>query len=126
MSTSYPATTVWAVVLAIGVLTFAIRFSFIALFGVLDRRSNDDGESGESDQPVPPWVAAALRYVPPAVLAALVFPAVVIIEPTLTETFSNDRLLAGVAAAAVAWRTENVLATITVGMGALWTLQFVF
>ncbi|KTG09113.1 branched-chain amino acid ABC transporter permease [Haloprofundus marisrubri] len=120
MTTTYPATTVWVVVLAIGVLTFAIRFSFIALFGVLDRRSGDD----ESDQAVPPRVAAALRYVPPAVLAALVFPAVVTVEPTVAETLSNERLLAGGAAAAVAWRTENVLATIAVGMAVLWTLQF--
>ncbi|WP_224268108.1 AzlD domain-containing protein [Haloprofundus salinisoli] len=119
MTTSYPTTTVWAVVLAIGVLTFAIRFSFLALFG----SGSAEGRSGAGET-VSPRIRAVLRYVPPAVLAALVFPAVVTIEPTVAETLSNDRLLAGAAAAAVAWRTESVLATITIGMGALWALQF--
>ncbi|WP_224448810.1 AzlD domain-containing protein [Haloprofundus salilacus] len=123
MTTSYPATTVWAVVLAIGVLTFAIRFSFIALFGGLERRSGE-AEGSASAGTVPPRISAALRYVPPAVLAALVFPAVVTIEPTVVGTLTNERLLAGAVAAVVAWRTESVLATIGVGMGALWALQF--
>jgi branched-subunit amino acid transport protein len=67
---------------------------------------------------VPPRLERALRYVPAAVLAALVVPAVVAADgsPTL---LGNDRLLAGAAAALVAWRTESVLATIVVGMVAL-------
>ena len=101
---------VWGVVLTIGVLTFAIRFSFVYLFGRLDR--------------VPPWLSRALRYVPPAVFAALVLPSLVTIRPSVTATLADDRLLAGVFAAVVAWRTESVLATIVAGMGALWVLRF--
>ncbi|WP_224333926.1 AzlD domain-containing protein [Haloprofundus halobius] len=121
MTTSYPATTVWVVVLAIGVLTFAIRFSFLALFEAIERRSS--GGRDDSDGTISPRVRAVLRYVPPAVLAALVFPAIVTLEPTVVGTLSNERLLAGTVAAAAAWRTESVLATIGVGMGALWALQ---
>jgi len=43
----------------------------------------------------------------------------------LDLSFGNVRLLAGVLAALVAWRTKNVLLTIAVGMVALWVLQVV-
>lgn len=101
---------VWVVVLVIGVLTFAIRFSFVYLFGRLDS--------------VPPWLSRSLRYVPPAVFAALVLPSLVTLRPSVTATLADDRLLAGAFAAVVAWRTESILATIVAGMGALWTLRF--
>ncbi len=41
----------------------------------------------------------------------------------LDMSLGNVRLLAGVLAAGVAWRTKNVLLTIGVGMVALWVLQ---
>ena len=41
----------------------------------------------------------------------------------LDISLSNVRLLAGLAATLVAWRTKNVLLTIGVGMAALWILQ---
>lgn len=103
-------TVVWAVVLVVGALTFAIRFSFVYLFGRLDA--------------VPPWLTRSLRYVPPAVFAALVLPSLVTVRPSVTATLADDRLLAGAFAAVVAWRTESILATIVAGMGALWTIRF--
>jgi branched-subunit amino acid transport protein len=110
VTTSYGPVSVWGVIVAIGVVTFLIRVSFIALFGRLDT--------------VPPRVEQALRFVPAAVLSALVAPALVTVEPTVVGTLTSDRLVAGAVAAAVAWRTENVFATIGVGMVALWTLRF--
>jgi branched-subunit amino acid transport protein len=110
VTTSYGPAAIWGVVVAIGVVTFLIRVSFVALFGRLDT--------------VPPRVQQALRFVPAAVLSALVAPSLVTIEPTVVATLTNERLLAGVVAAVVAWRTENVFATIVVGMLALWTLRF--
>ncbi|MFB6079230.1 MAG: AzlD domain-containing protein [Halarchaeum sp.] len=109
--TTYDATTVWALVAAVGVLTFLVRFSFVGLLG----RFGD----------VPPWAERALGFVPVAVFAALVVPAVVTVRPTVTGTLTDDRTVAAAAAAVVAWRTENVLATIAAGMAALWTLRFV-
>jgi branched-subunit amino acid transport protein len=107
----YDPAAVWAAVAAIGVLTFLVRVSFIYLFGRVEE--------------LPPRVEMALRYVPPAVLAALVAPAFVDVGPTLLATLGNDRLLAGAVAAVVAWRTENVAATVVVGMATLWTVGFV-
>lgn len=108
--TTWSHAAVWAAIASIGVCTFAIRLSFIYLFGRIDA--------------VPPRVEAVLRYVPAAVLAALVVPAVVTVEPTLSATLFDDRLVAGVVAAGVAWRTEDVFATIVLGMGTLWALRF--
>lgn len=102
---------VWAVVLAASVGTFAIRLSFIALFGRLNE--------------IPPRVERALRFVPAAVLTALVVPRLVYLDGSLALGVENTRLLAGVLAGVVAWRTENMTATIAVGMAALWTLEWV-
>lgn len=109
--TTYGPAAVWAAIVAVGVATFCIRLSFIYLFGRIDT--------------VPPAVTRALRYVPAAVLAALVVPSVVTIEPTAAATLTSDRLLAGAVAALVAWRTEDVTATIVVGLAALWVVRFV-
>ncbi|WP_338740291.1 AzlD domain-containing protein [Haloplanus salilacus] len=106
MTTTYGPSSVWVVVLAVGFLTFCIRYSFVYLFGRIDG--------------MPPRIEAALRYVPAAVLAALVAPAVVDPGPTVSATLADDRLVAGLVAAAVAWYTEDVFATIGVGMAALW------
>jgi len=51
--------TIWLVVLLGGLVTFGMRFSFVWLLGRLE---------------VPETMRRALRYVPPAVLSAIVFP----------------------------------------------------
>jgi branched-subunit amino acid transport protein len=96
---------VWAVVAVVGAVTFAFRHSFVYLF---------DRVEG-----VPPALRAALRYVPAAVLAALVAPALVG-SPATPGPVVTVRTAAGVVAAVVAWRTENTAATLAAGMGALW------
>lgn len=101
---------IWAAIAGIGITTYAIRLSFIYLFGRIDA--------------VPPRIQHVLRYVPAAVLAALVVPSVVTIQPTVAETLLDDRLIAGAIATLVAWRTEDVLYTIVVGMATLWLLRF--
>ena len=102
---------VWIAVLAIGIATYGFRLSFIHLFGRIDE--------------VPERIRRPLRFVPPAVLAALVFPDLMTIGPTVAETLADERLIAGIVAGAVAWRTENVFATIAVGMVVLWLFRFV-
>ena len=49
----------WLVMLLAGLITFVLRFSLIYLFGRLH---------------IPETVRQALRYVPPAVLSAIIFP----------------------------------------------------
>lgn len=100
----------WAVVLVAGVGTFALRFSFLAVF--------------ERTGSVPPRLRSALRYVPPAVFAALVFPALVFGgEGSGAAAITPLRTLAGAIAALVAWYTESVLWTILSGIAALVVLE---
>lgn len=99
----------WLPALAVaGLVTFAIRLSFIALLGKVA---------------LPPVLTRALRFVPPAVLSAIILPELIMSDGALDLRPGNARLLAGVLAAVVAWRTRNVLLTIAVGMAALWALQ---
>jgi branched-subunit amino acid transport protein len=93
-----------------GLLTFAIRLSFVLLLARVA---------------VPPILVRALRFVPPAVLSAIVASEVFVRDGAPDLSPGSPRLLAGAAAALVAWRTRNVLLTIAVGMAALWAAQWV-
>jgi len=105
------STSIWLLFVAIGLGTFLLRFIFIYLFGKID---------------MPDWLGRALRFVPAAALAALVFPALTHPSGHLDLSLHNFRLLAGLGGAVVAWRTRNVLLTILVGMALLWILQVAF
>lgn len=98
----------WLTMIAIGLATFAIRLSFIYLFGKVE---------------MPDLVKKALRYVPPAVLSAIVFPELLLPGGQFDLSFGNGRLIAGVLAAAVAWRTRSVVLTIVTGMAVLYILM---
>jgi branched-subunit amino acid transport protein len=65
----------------------------------------------------------ALAFVPAAVLAAIVLPGLAMPHGALDLSPANPRLLAGVAAVAVALRVRNPLASIVAGMAVLWGLQ---
>ncbi|MFT4946889.1 MAG: branched-subunit amino acid transport protein, partial [Natronomonas sp.] len=95
---------VWLAVIAVGLGTYALRASFLFLF----ERFGD----------VPDSVETGLAMVPAAVLSALVVPAVVAPEGTLAVS-GNGRIPAALLAAAVAWYTESILATIVAGLVAL-------
>ncbi|MFN2196127.1 MAG: AzlD domain-containing protein [Anaerolineales bacterium] len=99
---------IWLVIILGGALTYLIRLSFIVLIG---------------QRQIPAWLSQGLRFVPPAVLSAIIFPELLMPGGTLDISWGNLRLFAGLAAALVAWRTRNVLLTIAVGMGVLYLLQ---
>jgi len=65
----------------------------------------------------------ALRFVPPAVLSAIVFPELLMRDGQLTVSAENLRLIAGLVAIIVAWRLKKILPAIAAGMLALWALQ---
>ncbi len=96
--------TVWLIMITIGIGTFLIRFSFIWFFGRAAVR---------------PGIQRALRFVPAAVLSALILPSFALSEQ-VGFSFANHRMWAGLVAAVIAWRSRNILLTISVGMGALW------
>lgn len=100
---------IWLVMLLGGLITFAMRFSLIYLFGRLH---------------VPETMRKALHYVPPAVLSAIIFPELFLHEGALNLSLENTRLVAGFFAIVVAWISRNTLITIIAGMIALFLLQF--
>jgi branched-subunit amino acid transport protein len=59
------------------------------------------------------------------VLAAVVMPLLFLQDGALEASLGNERLIAGLLAALIAWRTRNVLLVLGGGMVALWTLQAV-
>lgn len=71
----------------------------------------------------PPRLAEALRFVPAAVLSALVLPEFFARHGTILISLTNHRLLAGMLGLVVAWRTKHLLAPLVVGMMALWLLD---
>lgn len=99
---------VWGIIIAIAVGTTLARVSFIVLLGRLGG--------------VPPRLKRLLALVPPAALAALVFPSLLVADGGLALTLDNTRLFAGAVAGVVAWRTGNLLATVAVGMAVFWTV----
>jgi branched-subunit amino acid transport protein len=99
---------IWLIMLLGGLLTFGMRLSFIYLFGRFD---------------IPPLLKRALRFVPPAVLSAIIAPALFLPDNTLDLSPANHRLMAGAAAVLVAWFSKNTLVTIIVGLLVLVALQ---
>jgi branched-subunit amino acid transport protein len=89
------------------VVTFLIRYPVLALLGKIS---------------MPDPVLRALRYIPTAVLTAIIVPAVLLPEGQI-KIGSNAFLLAAIVAVLVAWRTKNMLLTIVIGMASLWILR---
>jgi branched-subunit amino acid transport protein len=74
---------------------------------------------------LPPAFERALRYVPPAVLTAIIFPAVLIPGGShLDLSFSNAHLVGAALAAGVGWFSKNLLLTIICGMAGFWAWQY--
>lgn len=99
----------WLIIGVVGALNFLSRLSFIALF---------------AQRTIPPWLARALRYVPAAMLTALVVP--MIVAPSLApagDAHTEQRVLAALVAGAVAFTSGSTLKTLVAGMGTLWLLQ---
>ncbi len=100
----------WGMILLGGVATYVTRLSFIYLLGKL---------------PMPDWLRCGLRFVPVAVLSAIILPQVAARNGAIDLSLRNPQLLAGAVAVGVAWRTKNVILTMVVGMAALLIFQAV-
>ncbi len=109
MTTSLSDTAVWIVIIALGIGTFLIRWSFL-------------GALGNRDLPV--WVMRMLRYTPVAVLPALVAP--LVMWPAATGGQPDPaRLSAAAATVAVGVLTRNVILSILAGAITLFGLPYV-
>lgn len=97
--------TIWLTIIGMGLVTFATRaVPLLSVRGSLDARYER-------------W----LRYVPPAILSALVAPALVAPQGSLTI---GPTLLTGLIGALVAWRTHSMALTIVIGLAVFWALRW--
>jgi len=94
--------------LACGLLTFAIRYSFIAL---------------EGHYRPPGWFIRWLPFVPIAALTAISVPELLLIEGQI-DALSNPKFWAGLLAIIVAARWRNILLTIGSGFTAFWLIRW--
>lgn len=71
---------------------------------------------------LPRVVVVWLRYVPAAVLAAMLFPALLIQDGVVDVSFSNPFCWVGLVTFAVTWRSGSFFGTVLSGVGlmALW------
>ncbi len=102
---------IWLVMVAAGVVTYCTRLSFIL---IMERIK------------APEWFTRALRFVPAAVLSAIIVPELLAPKPSLEQYVMNPELISGILAIFIAWKTKNVLLTIGAGMAALIALKALF
>ena len=95
---------VWLTIVLCGAVTFAIRLSFIAAEGKIA---------------FPPGFRRLLPFVPVATLTALVIPELLMPKGALWLAWDNARLMAGLAAIAIAATTRSVLWTLVGGFAML-------
>jgi len=101
---------IWVAIVISGLLTFMMRFAFI---GSLAHRQ------------IPPPIRSMLGYVSTAVLTAIIFSDVLIVDEVLTIT-DNPKIPALILAGIAALLFRNVMVTIGIGLLALWFLNTYF
>ncbi len=98
-------------VVGMALVTFLIRYPLLELVGKIS---------------LPDRLFKALRYVPPAVLAAIIVPSVIMPKGEILLTPANPFLVAGLISALVAWRSKNLLLTVIIGMITLLAYRAIF
>lgn len=106
----YGTPTIWLIILALGVGTFVLRYSFLGLIG---------------NRPLPEWALRYLRYTAVAVLPGLVAP--LVLWPAATAGQPDPaRLLAAAATVGVGLASRNTLAAIIGGLATLYAGLWLF
>jgi branched-subunit amino acid transport protein len=105
----YSTTDIWIIILALGIGTFVIRFSFLGILG---------------DRQLPPWLLRHLRYTAVGILPAMVTPLILWPQATGGQLDPVRISAAGLALAVGLW-TKNAIWAIVVGMATLWGLGFI-
>ncbi|WP_372602888.1 AzlD domain-containing protein [Actibacterium sp.] len=108
MSGDLDTGTIWLTIIALGIGTFVIRFSFLGLIG---------------NRQLPEWVLRHLRYTAVAVLPGLIAPLVLWPAATGGQT-DPARLAAAFVTLAVGVLTRKVLLAILCGAGTLYLMLF--
>lgn len=98
-------------IVGMALVTFGIRYSMFAVAGRFE---------------FPSGVVDALRYVPPAVLTAIIVPSVLMPNGEAVDfSLTNAYLIGAVVAGVVGWFSKNLLLTIVIGMGAFVGWQWI-
>ena len=103
--------TLLALLAAVGALTYLYRYLMIGVF---------------ASHRLPPWLHALCRHIAPASFAALTASALFVAGDEVRIALDGPRPWAALVAAAVAWRSRSVFATIGAGMATLYLLKFLF
>ena len=96
-------------ILGMFLITFSIRFVMFAFAGKIS---------------FPNWLAKSLKFVPPAVLTAIIIPAVVMPNGVVELSLTNNYLMAALFAFVIALATKSLLKTIGLGMTFFLILQY--
>jgi branched-subunit amino acid transport protein len=94
-------TSIFITILGMNVVTFLPRLLPVLLL---------------SSKRLPPLMVAWLRFVPVAVLAAMLLPSLVVNEARLDFSSSNLFLWAAIPTFLVAWKTRSLFGSVIVGM----------
>lgn len=92
-------------ILGMTIVTFGVRYPVLALLSKIS---------------MPKTILDGLKYVPPAVLTAIIVPAMLLPNGEIDISIDNSPLFAGVITILIAWKTKNLLLTIVLGMLSLW------
>lgn len=96
----------FALIFGMMLVTFGVRYPVLALVGRIR---------------LPEIIIRTLRYVPAAVLTAIITPATLMPDgSSLALNLSNPRLIGALVSILVAYRTSNLLLTILIGMATFW------
>jgi branched-subunit amino acid transport protein len=107
--TGYSDLTTWALIVALGIGTFGLRFSFLGLVG---------------DRELPAWLLRHLRYTAVAVLPGLVAPLVLWPQATGGDP-DPARLSAAAVTLVLGIALKNVILSILAGGATLYLVQYV-
>jgi len=100
---------IWFLIVAAGIATLAIRVSFFFL---------------QEKVKLPEWMQQAQKFIPIAVISALVFSNLVYRGGKLDISTGNEQLLAGLLALLVAATTRSTLLTVCAGLIGLFFLRW--
>lgn len=99
---------VFYIIIGMTLVTYFTRFGALALFRFLG---------------VPTRLNRWLKYVPVAILTSLIVPALLLPKGYLDISLQNHYLIAGIAAAFVAYKSRNIIATLGLGMLIMFALK---
>lgn len=96
------------IIIGMTLVTYFTRFGALALFKFTG---------------VPTWLNRWLKYVPVAILTALIIPALLLPKGYLDLSLSNHYLIAGLVSSFVAYKSRNIIATLGLGMSIMFVLK---